>query len=341
MNPSASIGRASRAAVVMVAVYALMSASAEASASRRMKQYELRGETYVSLKGLARFYGMQANTMNPKAMTLSSQWSALTFEQNSRRSQLNGVTVWLHAPLRSFHGSWLMSRSDMEHTIDPILRPTYHLRGASFKTIVLDPGHGGHDPGAVGRRRVEEKRVVFDVARRLRVLLVNAGHRALLTRDGDRYVTLEDRTKKARKWGADLFVSIHMNSSDSASAHGVETYVLSLPGYPSTNSKQKRVTPVSHSGNGHNAVNAVAGHLIQRELSRRTGAEDRGLRRARFQVLREAPCPAVLVEGGFVSNRTEENKMLEASYRQALAEGIANGIRELVSQAHRASLATP
>lgn len=339
----APIGRGLLAAALCAAGFATVRrAEAVMPFSKSVKTYALQGETYLSLRGLARFYGLEEDYGTRRKPALESPWSRLTFEENSRRAYINGTMVWLHTPLARMRNSWMLNRLDMEHLIDPLLRSGVHLRGYRLQCIVLDPGHGGKDKGAIGRRNVEEKRVVYDVSRRLRVLLANQGFQVVLTRNGDRFLELGDRPAVARRCGADLFVSIHMNASNDRSARGVETFVLTATGYPSTNSSdQRRTPPVRYPGDAHAAASAVAGFHIQRGLAERTGSPDRGLRRARFKVIREAPCPAVLVEGGFVSNRIEENAMIEESYRQRIAQGIADGILAYANLVHRAQLATP
>jgi len=208
--------------------------------------------------------------------------------------------------------------------------------------VVLDPGHGGKDRGARGRRGVEEKRVVLDVAKRTRVHLANAGLKVYLTRDGDRSLTLDERCRKAARWGGDLFVSIHLNSSTTAGATGVETYALTAPGYSPTNGKpNKRSTKTHHPGHRFAEGNTILSYHLHKNLLDRTGSSDRGLRRAGFYVLKNAPCPATLIEMGFVSNKAEEERILKADYRENLAQAVTRGILDYVDAVKRARLAAP
>ncbi len=301
----------------------------------------LGGDSYVPLQELARFYGMRYRVLSKTELSLESKWSRITFEKKSRKCTLNGVHVWLHRGLVLHHKRWYISDVDVADVIDPVMRPHLHVRGQGDRVIVLDPGHGGRDNGAEGRRKVQEKRVALDVARRLRVLLVNRGFRVYMTRTGDHYLSLDERIKKAAAWNADLFVSIHLNAASASSAEGVETYVITSPPFPSTNASDRDRRYPSYKGNRFSHASAPLAYEVQEALIEHTGASDRGVRRARFYVLKNAPCPAILVEGGFLSNHIEESRMIDANYRASLALGIYSGIMEYMNAVRRSRLATP
>lgn len=308
---------------------------------RGVKTVKWGGDEYVALSEAASFYGMRTPPTLGKTIPLRSQWSEIDFEENSRKVSFNGMQVWLHMPVTRIRHRWSIVASDMAFAVDPLLRPGVYLKGKRCKTVVLDPGHGGQDRGASGWRAVEEKRVVLDVARRARALLANEGFTVYLTRDGDRYLTLDERCRLADRWGADVFVSIHMNASRSASPSGIETYVLASPGYPPTNaSRVQRVPSTPAPGNRHEEANAILGCYLHKGLLDRLKRPDRGLRRARFVVLKEAPCPAALVECGFVSNRKEAELMLQPAHREAMAKGLADGIVSYANAIRRAELAS-
>jgi N-acetylmuramoyl-L-alanine amidase len=194
------------------------------------------------------------------------------------------------------------------------------------RTIVLDPGHGGSETGTRGTRGVFEKVLTLDLALRLQRELQARGFQASLTRTSDRTLSLERRTDLAQARRADLFVSLHLNSGGTAS--GVETYALTPGGAVSTSTTFRGWgrNDDTDAGNRTDEQNTWLAHCVQDSLLRATGALDRGVRRARFMVLRTAPCPAVLVEAGFLSNAGEEKKLLEADYRDKLAKAMAEGI---------------
>ncbi|QUY42190.1 N-acetylmuramoyl-L-alanine amidase [Acaryochloris marina] len=170
------------------------------------------------------------------------------------------------------------------------------------KVVVIDPGHGGADPGAVGIGGIQEKRVVLDVSTQVHNLLRKRGINAVLTRSGDREVDLPPRVAKAEGARADVFVSIHANaiSLSRPDINGLETYYY-VTGY--------RLARAIHTS-------------IRRAVS----VGDRGIRQARFYVLRKSSMPAVLVELGFLTGRTDAAKLRTAAHRKRLAEAIAQGI---------------
>jgi len=181
-----------------------------------------------------------------------------------------------------------------------VLTFSFITQANAFTTVVIDAGHGGKDFGA-SDSLVYEKHINLDVARRLELVLKEAGFRTVLIRTKDKYVDLTERSTIANRYRNAVFVSIHFNSSWKTSALGIETFYRSSKG-------QK-----------------FAG-MIQRELIKNIGAVDRGVKTANFSVLRRTRHPAVLVEGGFVSNSKERSAMLDPRFRQTVAESIARGI---------------
>ncbi len=265
---------------------------------------------------------------------MQSQYSTMIFETNSRKLLFNGILVWMNGSLLLDRGVWTIEAEDVAKVIDPLLRAEKALGRVGFSTVVLDPGHGGDDTGAIGRRRVYEKKVVLDIAQRVREKLRGSGVNVRLTRDSDTGMSLAARPAKAKEWKADLFVSIHVNAAHDSRANGIETYIMPCAGYSSTSGN---VNKNSFSGNRHDCANLLLAYYVQKEILASTGLADRGIRRARFDVLRDAPCPAILVECGFVSNKTEEELMLTRAYRDSVAAGIAAGILQYINTAKAAS----
>jgi N-acetylmuramoyl-L-alanine amidase len=290
---------------------------------------------FVVLKDLARAYSMSYSGPAGKKITLQNRYNVLAFQTDSRELVLNNTRVWLHEPVQPANGQWAIRGVDWRKSIDPILNPDPYLKTSGYRLVVLDPGHGGEDAGALGARGLEEKRVVLDIARRVRIQLANAGVRVYLTRQDDRFVELEERTRKAKSWGADVFVSIHLNSAADDEASGTETYVLTSSGFYSTAGGQLEGYDA---GSKFEGANVILGHQIQKAVMGRVVGVDRGVRRSRFLVLRQAPCPAALVECCFVSNRLEVQKILTEEYRDQLAAGLARGIVNYLNEVKRARL---
>jgi N-acetylmuramoyl-L-alanine amidase len=185
----------------------------------------------------------------------------------------------------------------------PQLGPSESSRGAlAGKVIVIDPGHGGPDPGAVGisGRTLEKYNVVW-IARDLKALLEKEGAKVIMTRDGDNYLTLDARVRLANQRGADIFVSIHNDANLNRQIRGTTTYYYTAGSKP-------------------------LAAAVQRELVRALGSNDIGVRQAPFYVIRKTWMPSVLVEVGFVTNPAEEKLLVDPSYRLRAARGIYNGI---------------
>jgi N-acetylmuramoyl-L-alanine amidase len=223
-----------------------------------------------------------------------------------------------------------------------------------LRTIVLDAGHGGHDPGATGPGGLMEKDLVLDVTRRVAKLVTDRlDIKVLLSRDGDHFVPLKDRTSFANRERADLFVSIHANAHPLAAHEGVETYFLSSE---ATDIAARRTAALENSvvqlekpavargGNGpQDLLRAVlwdlaqsdflveSSHLaevVQDSMTRALRIPNRGVKQAGFYVLGGAAMPAILIEIGFVTNPKEERRLRDGKYRDEIARAILAGIAE-------------
>lgn len=315
-------------ALIAVATAALAVGTARA-APVPIRGRMLGGEPRVALAELARHYGARARRSADGRMALYGPAFSLTLDADGRRIALMGVQLWLPGgPVLTTGRGVYLHRDDVERLIDPIARPSLHLADRRADVVALDPGHGGRDGGAVGHGDLVEKNLTIEVARAVRARLAVAGLKVVIVRDGDEFVELDDRAHRAAALEADVFVSIHFNSATVVS-RGIETFVLAPP--PARAASSRAGT--------HDGANAVLGFHLQKHLVRRTGAVDRGLRQARFAVLRGAPCAAALVECGFLSDPDESRRIADPAYRDRIAEGIARGILEYVVAVRRARAA--
>ncbi len=326
-----------------VLIYGLFLALAlEASAMSDPRMFPRRttfdNRSYVSLRLMARFYGFLRPRPDEQRVTMGNERVRLRFQADSRRAEINGVVVWLHEPVVVRRRTWLISETDMRLVIDPVLRPAAHLHALGYRVIVLDPGHGGRDEGGRGLLETVEKDLVLTITRRVAGMLERAGQHVYLTREEDRYLTLEERVQGARDKDADLFVSIHFNTSANRDAQGTETFVLTAGGYPSTSEQGGGSYPADLPGNAFDGANMALGYSIQHGILAATGNADRGVRRSRFFVLREAVTPAVLVECAFLTNPREARKLYDVDYQNRLAEGIARGILDYLGATLRAQV---
>ena len=255
-------------------------------------------------------------------LEFTSASATLAFKTNSPLAEINGVRVWLCDPIILLAGEPCISSLDWRETIEPILVPQPAKVPA---TVCLDPGHGGKDTGGVFGQFVE-KQYTLPLARELAGQLSAAGFRAMLTRTNDTFVELEERPSFANRKKAGLFISLHFNIGAPGEAKGVEVYCLTPAKCTSTNAKGRIANTSPLPGNRQDAQNVLLAFELQKALVKHLGAEDRGLRRARFEVLRSAKMPAVLIEGGFLSDSDERKKIAGPKYRRELAAAIVQGV---------------
>ncbi len=222
--------------------------------------------------------------------------------------------------------------------------------GLKIGKIVIDPGHGGHDTGTIGPNGLEEKDLVLDVSRRLGTLLqTRLGAEVIYTRQDDTFIPLETRTAIANQEGADLFVSVHANSSHDPDARGVETYYLNFTSSPDALEVAARENAVSEESihelqdlvkkialkekidESQEFASDVQSSLHSGLAAKNPGVRDRGVKKAPFIVLIGANMPSILAEISFVSNPGDERRLATSEYRQKIAESLYRGIAKYVS----------
>ncbi|MCD6486562.1 MAG: LysM peptidoglycan-binding domain-containing protein [Syntrophobacterales bacterium] len=220
------------------------------------------------------------------------------------------------------------------------------------KIVVIDPGHGGEDPGAVGRRGTLEKNVVLGISKRLQRILRKRGYEAFLTRRGDYFISLKNRGKIAREYGADIFISIHADACRSRGAHGTSVYYLSTRGASSEAAKllaksENLSDIVGGSQNGHNngESDPITLNMLQTETINRSRAfgvialkkmgqinhlKSSKVQRAPFKVLKLPDITSVLIETAFISNSREELMLRSSSYQTDIAWAIAYAVDKFI-----------
>lgn len=285
------------------------------------------GVDYMSLQDAGGRLGMKhAWLKTGKQARLSSRWTKLDFTLHKRDMMLDGVKVHLGNPVALHAGVLHISELDFSKTLLPVLAPQAFKPVPKLYHIMIDPGHGDHDPGSSNKRLgIREKDLALDISKRLGAMLAKRGYKVSYTRTGDTFIPLEERSAMARRAGADLFISVHLNGG-TPKVRGVETFAFPPRNQPPTSeaglrSQDKQAYP----GNGADAWNLLMAYHVQRKL-KALGSPDRGVKRARFAVLRNAPCPAILVEGGFVSNDSEGRTLRQAAHRDKIARAIADGV---------------
>ncbi len=205
----------------------------------------------------------------------------------------------------------LVTRIGEHLSQEPVVAASPRFSGSNRKgLIMIDPGHGGRDPGAVSVLGFYEKDINLKVATRLASTLSRMGYRTILTRENDVFVELEDRCALANRYNPDLFVSLHADSCATPSVTGYTAYVA-----PSASWRARQ------------AAESFVGTLTQ------TGIDNRGVKTAKFKVLTDTTCPAVLIEMGYLSNQWEAKRLRNVNIQQRMAKAIANGVKEFTATA--------
>ncbi|MGB7291867.1 MAG: N-acetylmuramoyl-L-alanine amidase [Thermodesulfobacteriota bacterium] len=238
------------------------------------------------------------------------------------------------------------------------------LRGAlglKVKTIVIDPGHGGHDAGALGPTGLKEKDVNLKIAKALKSKLEQNGNkigitRVFLTRNDDRFIPLEERTAIAKKLNADLFVSIHCNAARNKNAYGIETYILSFTKDPDALSVAARENATTTRGlsdlkdiiqkyilsskieESKRLADHVQTSVVSNVSNNYKPVNNKGVKKAPFIVLIGADIPSILVESSFITNPREEKRLKSQGYVNEIAQGIYSGIKRYSTEVETASL---
>jgi N-acetylmuramoyl-L-alanine amidase len=296
-----------------------------ASSHAQWTLYKISGRDYVPLENVANFYGLGhcVQVGNESRMELGAR--SLKGSVGSVEFYINRLKFNLSYPITEYGGVPVISRMDLTKVIEPVLRPQKIKNAEKVDTIVLDAGHGGHDNGATSPYG-NEKSFTLDVANRARMLLMQAGYRVVMTRSNDTFIPLEDRCRIANQYSNSLFISIHFNSGGSGT--GLETYTLAPRGVPSMMADGPRISDLDPcSGNINDAQNIALATATHASLVVRSRMYDRGIKRARFVVIRDITVPGVLIEGGFLSNDYDARLIATPAYRQQMAASILQAVQ--------------
>jgi len=313
----------------LVFVFACLAVSSSiAIAAAEWQVIKVSGHDYLSVDNISKFYGLPAEVV-PSGAKIQSETAGhpLEFVSGSREAMINGARSWLCFPVIEQDGNFLVARTDVAKTIEPLVRPHRVPDVGKVQTVVLDPGHGGHDKGQVSRYGAE-KDFALDVARKLRPILQAKGLRVIMTREGDYFVPLEVRAKIANSARNSIFVSIHFNATnDDPNATGFEIFSFTPRGAPSTSDGNVTANSVNmQPGSSVDAQSMALSACIYHSVLGHLREYDRGIKRARFAVLRLTKVPAVLIEGGFLTERGESKLISNKDWRAKLAGAIGIGI---------------
>ncbi len=311
------------------------------------------GAQYISAESLCRIYGLDSH-WDPftKKLTLIKGDKELRLLVNSSTALLGNTASAMDKEAKFYRGSVVIPQSFVKKTLtsffkeEPIKEKVIVTEvSGPIKSVIIDAGHGGKDPGAVGRGGLKEKDAVLDIAKRLETRLKRAGIAVILTRASDKFVSLSSRSLIANTNAkqTDFFISIHANASRSRWVSGVEVFYLSEAideDLRASNAAKNHNLNIKEDFSGKDTA-AILWDLIYRDdrkssielaeltsriLSRSLSQRNRGRKPARFYVLKGTNIPAILVEVGFISNRREEERLKSAFYRDKIAQAIFEGI---------------
>lgn len=309
---------------------------------------KLNGEDYVSVDNIKQFYHFAKLSRKGSEITLESfskvgkkggeatlgtPLVVMRLNVGSPECTMNRVKFVFSKPVAEIDGKPFVSRTDLAKLIDPVLRPDFIKNAGNFRTVILDPGHGGKDPGATNPYGTEAD-YNLKVANLVRaeIMKLPPPHnniRVVMTRTSDKYLSLQERVNLANSVPEDaIFISLHFNSGGRA-AHGIETFTLSPPGVAHYGRDLIAADALSRAGNQHDSANvalATATHgMVVRSLGEKN-TFDRGIKRARYTVLSGVRHPAILLEGGFMSHPYEARLIHKPEYQAALARGVATAV---------------
>jgi N-acetylmuramoyl-L-alanine amidase len=314
------------------------------------------------------------------ASALASTTETLAVAPASKpRSELPAVTV-KHSPAPEPVAVSILAKPEPKEELEPLPLPTIpaldkHIAEARLKTVakvsrraeltlveqlglkvrrvVIDPGHGGHDTGAIGKQGTREKDVTLAISQKLAAELRERGLEVILTRDDDRYLKLEARAELANEARGDLFISIHCNSAANRKLRGVETYTLNISSdrysirlaARENASSEKGISDLqfiladlatkANTGESSRLANQVQKSLVSQLSREYTGIKDLGHKEALFYVLLGVKMPAILVETSFLSHAEEETRLASEDYQDAVAQAIAQGVEDFLGDRHR------
>lgn len=351
--------------VVLICALVFLSGCATApireGVSLKGPTYQIENIPYVPLASVISTYGLDYDWDSmAKRLTLCRGDKEVVLCLGSDVALVNGIPENLTAPIRMRRSTIVLPEDFASSSLAKVFIEKYKIArpkakiafaptsACTIKRIVIDPGHGGKDPGAIGQLGLIEKEITLDIAKRLKRCLEDSGVKATLTRNDDRFISLWNRANIANKEDADFFVSIHANAFRSKQVKGFEVYYLSEAiddsaravaaaenaslKYENSSFGNKKpssdleatLRDIEYTENRTESISLA--RRIAGTAYKKLGTESRGVKAARFYVLKGAKMPSVLIEVGFISNREEAKRLRTSQYRETLARAIASGI---------------
>ncbi len=274
---------------------------------------QINGTSYISFQQLNEFYKLSEKERTGDQITLENKRARLKFTIGSQEANINDVKIFLSDPIREKDKTPHLSLLDLTSLIDPVLRPSFIKYAKPFNTIILDPGHGGADQGSANL----EAQYSLAIVKKMRDLLTKKGFLVVLTRTDDSSIPLEKRVEIANQESNAILISLHFNSGDK-SVHGMETYIISAKEPHPTCAPSVALATAIHS--------RCLLYLNNKRYGHEFGIEDRGIRHAKFRLIKDSQHPAILIEAGFLTNKEEAAKIQTESYQNTFAKSLVRGI---------------
>lgn len=278
------------------------------------KVEKIAGKNYVSLAQVQKFYRFDDLVRDGESITLNSKDFTAKFSNGSHKAHFNGVMFYLsHAILTREGGvNAYLSQLDLTTFVDPLLRPDVQ-KMPPMKTVIIDPGHGGKDKGSAAL----ESKYTLSLALQLRDELKKKGYDVILTREQNVFVSLADRVRMANATADAIFISLHFNAGNK-NARGFESFIMSARQPRETHAASLALATAVHS--------RCLLHLNDKRRGKDFRIADRGIKRARFNVLSDCKHPAVIIEAGFLTHKDEAEKIKSAAYQKRLSNAIVRGV---------------
>lgn len=311
-------------------------------ADAQWKTVRIGDQSYVSLAEYAAAFGMEkgARRKNSREIAYKGRSHSLAVKTGTREAIVDGVRHWLSYPVLSSGGKPYVSLVDINSTLFPAMSPASVKQIGPVKTVVFDPGHGGHDRGARSPYGYE-KDYTLDVVNRTRRILEKKGKvKVVQSRLSDFFASLQERPAMTKNYSKPIFVSVHFNAAGwKPSANGIEIYALPPLGRPITGkAPDPNRDRTTSTGNAMEPASFVLANTLYHTMLGKTGSFDRGVKRARYAVLRHSEVPSVLIEGGFLTHSKEARDIHSAQWREKFAEALADGILAYITLANSEKL---
>ncbi|RBP38496.1 N-acetylmuramoyl-L-alanine amidase [Roseimicrobium gellanilyticum] len=281
------------------------------------------GADYVTANSIHRFYRFHNLEADGNRVSFTSPVLIMRATIGSQDLLINNIKFVMNDPVLELNGKPCFSRLDLCKLIDPVLRPSYINTSSGFDTVVIDPGHGGHDSGARGIYGYE-KDFALKLAFALKSQLEAQGIRVVMTRTTDTFISLGGRVQFANKVPNSIYVSLHFNSGPSTGT-GIETFALTPQGASSVYGS-RTVDAYSFNGNQRDSENIALATAIHASVVNHFKLVDRGVKRARWYVLKGLERPGVLFEGGFVTSPVDGRLIAADNFRREMAATLCQAI---------------